>query len=352
MQSEDCTEKCSLQEETKNSQPSPAETTATQSSSLDFEDDNKNLVDEIFMLCRQGHESSSLKLLKDYPEAINSKDETGTPLLHWAALVNATKLVEFIIGHRDFSEIDYQLPKTKHSALMWAVATDSAAALLMLIHKGSSFKLTDSNGATPLIIAIQKNSSQSLLILGSADLNKETLMQGDCEGSTAAHWAAASSYIDALQFLRLMNFDFSVKDKQGVTPLVRSIKMGRTQSAHVLIENCGCGPADSIEAQKLLEISKDESSAKKVGLTQYLFYKISQLEAKERQIEYRKIKSTFFLQNYQFNAQEYSPYIPSFFVAAIFAVNFLGLPTVTKVLIGQGNFYFFAYWSFWLFFVF
>ncbi|CAJ0576769.1 unnamed protein product, partial [Mesorhabditis spiculigera] len=180
----------------------------------------------------------------------SAKDVDGCSLLHWAAINNSVQCVEKLLASgEDPNVLGGILVSTP---LHWAVRVGQLGASIRLVNAGAICNIRDSQGLTPLHLAVQNthigltayllakypdsrdftdNAGMTslmwaayrcyqmfplkILIDSGADLNAQETLQGN----TALHFAAQERNITAIRELLAAGADPTIPNKQHETPL-------------------------------------------------------------------------------------------------------------------------------------
>jgi len=140
---------------------------------------------EVFSVARNGSVSEMETLYKQNPEIINSSNENGYSPLILACYRSNIPVVKFLI------EKGAEINKVSDmgTALMAATVKKNTEMVQLLLDKKADPNITDPNGTTALIYAVQFNAPEliKLLLKYKADKNLK-----DKSGKTAFEYAAFS----------------------------------------------------------------------------------------------------------------------------------------------------------------
>lgn len=218
---------------------------------------------DIFMLARQSNFAVAMKLLDAYPQHWTATDDEGHSLLHWGALV----------GSKDFCQraIDSGVPvdsvaQNKQTPLMWAVLRSHMSVTKVLLDAKASLTVKDSLGATPLMIAIQHRSYQSMLLIMNRCGKQQgghapVLKDSDKNGCTAAHWASYKGDITALKLLDYFGADLSATDNTEMTPLHRAVSATQPPVIEFLLEKRADPQQPNGEGKTIMDIAEGQGSS-------------------------------------------------------------------------------------------
>lgn len=89
-----------------------------------------------------------------------------------------------------------------------------------LLSRGVNPNTVNSDGQTPLILAIMNGRSEAVEILLTFPDNKVNVNIGDNHGRTPLHWACFGQYLDIVKkLLSIPEIDPNITDEYGYTPL-------------------------------------------------------------------------------------------------------------------------------------
>lgn len=202
-------------------------------------------------------------LLRD--GSIAFKDNCGNTGLHRAAFSDDYGLAEVLL--RRGVEADargYQ----KRTALHWAASFGSIMVIQLLLENGAEVNVRDIQGKTPLHLAVKSGFAKAVAILigAGADINAQdkigrtplhlatrfkhtgifrlllwkgvdlAIPDGRCR-TTALHSAAKWGDETMVKMLLRKGADFTVRNKNGETPLLLAAKYGHIVVVKILYEN-------------------------------------------------------------------------------------------------------------------
>jgi ankyrin repeat protein len=122
----------------------------------------------------------------------------------------------------------------RRTVLHAAVANGSLDMIRLLIEKGADPNARDGEGASPLDDAVWRGSLDAVAILlaHGARLNEPDTQTG----ATPVNEAANRGNIPVLQFLLQFHPDLAIPDKRGYSPMDNAIRLGKQDSALLLLE--------------------------------------------------------------------------------------------------------------------
>jgi ankyrin repeat protein len=153
-------------------------------------------------------------LLKNNPDLVSSKDNTGKTPLHWAAYKGYTNVAELLLANKaDVNALDDEGDTPLHEAAYEGYDIQVKGPT------GQIIKAVDGNffpGAVTVALAPGSNpiNMVKLLISNKAEVNAK-----DNDGCTPLHKAASSANKDVVKVLLSNHADVNAKDNDGNTPL-------------------------------------------------------------------------------------------------------------------------------------
>jgi ankyrin repeat protein len=160
------------------------------------------------------------------------------PPLQTAAELGFRAIAEELIKAK--AEVNAVSGEGAETALHIASDKGNIAVAELLISKGASLSIRDSNGLTPLLLACKAGqiSMARMLISKGADLEAE-----DNDGNTATHIAVLGSRtsVDLLRLLMTEKAPVSKLNRDGNSPLRLALNVGNAAAVELLIET-GANP--------------------------------------------------------------------------------------------------------------
>jgi ankyrin repeat protein len=190
----------------------------------------------------------------------DSPDRYGRTPLDYAASFNPTRIVALLLAyHADPNRRSIPLQAaaelgnlrivemliaagahintkaaTGRTALHVAVVGGRLGMIRFLIEKGAEVNARDVEGASPLDDAVWRGylDATAILIAHGAHLNEPETKTGATPVNEAAH----RGHTQIVRYLLQFNPELGIPDKRGYTPLENAIRMGKTDSALLLLE--------------------------------------------------------------------------------------------------------------------
>ncbi len=140
-------------------------------------------------------------MIRDSPDLINAKDQSGLAPLHTAAWQGHVIVARFLLENGGDPDVR---DNTGLTPLHWAALFGHKAVAELLLSHGANLQATDSDGATPLYMAAKKGfrSVVEVLLAHGADVNAKTKSD-----STALHMAVANDFKSVADVLLSHNAD-------------------------------------------------------------------------------------------------------------------------------------------------
>lgn len=140
-------------------------------------------------------------LLRTNTCQIDSRDELGRSLLHIAAKVNHSDIIQFLIMKgANINATDY----SGLTPLHYAVSSGNQQAAFLLLHSGCEKNIRDSEGNTPLHVATRNGQEHCVKTLIYFTEDRGCDLDINCtnnSGDTALHFASKYGYINIVQLL-------------------------------------------------------------------------------------------------------------------------------------------------------
>jgi len=171
---------------------------------------NRAGLTSLHYICMNGNMKLTL-LIRDY--MINVATSTGLTLLHCAADMGHSEMVEYLIDH------DAQIQPRDDEGLTplhLAVIGGHIDCAEILIDSGAYWNVRDDQGLSPLLHACKDGNSEMVSFL--LDCGCNILARSD-SGDSAMHFAGESGSMDLMKLLLERNVDINCRNKNGETPL-------------------------------------------------------------------------------------------------------------------------------------
>ena len=176
-------------------------------------------------------DTESVADLLDRGVPIDTKDDKGDSLLHWAAWGGHVTTMRLLI--RRGCDVD-SVDSMGGTPLHCAAAMGQTKAVQELIRLGATKSVFASNCGTPLHQATLKGHVETV----------ETMLEEGCpidvvdsNGATVLHFAAAGGHVEVVRKLVDRGFNVNAEAADGWTPLHSAAGHGRTEAVHELIKH-------------------------------------------------------------------------------------------------------------------
>lgn len=151
--------------------------------------------DNPFDIARKGSLSEIKSLFEKNPKAINSLDERGSSMLILACYRGNHEVAKFLIEN----VLDINYISTNGTALMACVVKGELDLLDSLIKKNADVNLTDPNGQTALMLAVQFKNATIVKKLLEANADKTIKCK---QNKTAFEYAVFSGNEEIIKLLK------------------------------------------------------------------------------------------------------------------------------------------------------
>lgn len=172
----------------------------------------------------------ALRILRESPDRIQSKQPDGMTALHWAAHHGNGSVLDAILEHR--AEVD---PTNEYGVtpLYLAVAQGHHEIVHKLLHAGADSKRLFAGHESLLMHAARQGNAKTVrsLLDSGADSNHR-----DAKGQTSLMWAASAGNQEALAALIQAKADVNATSKVGFTALHFAARDGQIEAVRVLVE--------------------------------------------------------------------------------------------------------------------
>lgn len=187
--------------------------------------------DEIHQAAQKGELAKVEELLKQNPQVVHAKDETGRTPLHWAARgVHFDVLKLLIENGADVNARDNANIMALHSV---AARGHQATAELLITH-GADLTARDVTGNTPLSYAVAGTNKAIVDLLQRHGV--KIPLQGE-DAQLLLHSAASSGYEEFVDLMLAQGVDFNLKDSRGGTLLHSAVDGGNKELVVMLLNN-------------------------------------------------------------------------------------------------------------------
>ena len=175
-------------------------------------------------------------ILKNYPESINERDETGRTPLMYAVKRENIKIIELLL--KAGAEIEGS-DNNKDTPLVFAVSNRNKEIIQMLLKAGANPSATNINEKSVLNYAVNTNICDvnivRMLLEAGADLK-----QADITGGTPLMYAVKRENIKIIELLLKAGADQGEEDT-GKTPLIYEVEEENIKNIELLL-NAGADP--------------------------------------------------------------------------------------------------------------
>ncbi|CAK8671687.1 uncharacterized protein LOC143465350 isoform X2 [Clavelina lepadiformis] len=131
--------------------------------------------------------------------ALNWQDYEGRTALHFAVAHGNLPVVKYLLNFDEEACEVNRLDHTYRTPLHWAAQLGNTEIVKLLLSFGAKNKISDGNGATPLLYAALHNKPEVVMEMMKHDAS--ILDQSDIEGRNALMWAAGKGANDVIQML-------------------------------------------------------------------------------------------------------------------------------------------------------
>ena len=186
---------------------------------------------EIHQAAQKGELAKVEELLKQNPQLVNARDETGRTPLHWAARGIHLDVIKLLIQNgADVNARDNGNIMALHSV---AARGHKEAAELLITH-GSDLTAKDVTGNTPLSYAV--SGTHKVIVDLLLNRGVKIPIQGD-DARLLLHTAASSGYKEFVELMLAQGVDFNLKNSSGGTLLHSAVDGGNNELVAMLLNN-------------------------------------------------------------------------------------------------------------------
>eukprot|EP00398_MALV-I-01_sp_L67-1_P000573 gene573-463_t len=214
--------------------------------------DVSSIRNDIFLAARSGDFHCVLDLLEQNSEQIISlRDNDGYSILHWAALNGDVSACLQLLTHGAHVNV---LAMNHQTPIMWACLKGHVAVVNALYTRGADLLQKDSLGANSLILATQHRQTDRVV-----------------------HWAAYFGHQLLLTFLSYFEVNFSLQDRDGMTPLHRAAASGHVDVCKWLVRHGSDPTVLNYKQQDFLSVAENKCSSnvfKRMSLIPSQFSKV------------------------------------------------------------------------------
>jgi ankyrin repeat protein len=177
---------------------------------------------------RRGELESVRALLKDHPDLVSSRDNTGATPVHVAAIMGHKDVAEFLLAN----EADVNARTNDGWTALHIAAVKGHKNIVELLLANKADVNANPKGYTPLHAAAANGHRDvaEILLANHADINAR-----DDHGNTPLHPAAENGHNDVAEFLLANHAEVNVENALGITPLHAAAVTGRKNVAELLL---------------------------------------------------------------------------------------------------------------------
>ena len=222
-------------------------------------EDQNSIVD-----AAKAQDLSSLRILLDSGENVNSPDSDGSIALHWAVHSDSLEMTRLLI--RAGSDVNAK-NRYEVAALSLAANNGNPDMVKMLLEAGAFANTVMAENESALMTASRTGVREvvSLLIEAGANVNARESWRGQ----TALMWAAAEGNLKVLELLVSEGAEVSARSDKGFTPLLFAAREGETKIVQSLIMS-GALANEALPAREAVVTENGMSSAAQTGMTPLL----------------------------------------------------------------------------------
>jgi ankyrin repeat protein len=183
-----------------------------------------------------GHYEVGLMLLEEGADLLK-KDKFLRSALHLAARRGSKEFLEMLMGHPDLKDHIDTPDVDGMTPLHYACRSGGTETVEMLLRAGANPWIYDVNGMTPAHYAVAEDNDKLLSVLEEcvgpdADWN----IRNRDDGETLLHVAARTGIQGMVNRLLDLGIDLTIRDKKGMTPLLRAIAQDQISSFEPILD--------------------------------------------------------------------------------------------------------------------
>ena len=184
-------------------------------------------------------DTETVEDLLDRGVPIDTKDDEGKSLLHWAAWGGHVTTMRLLI--RRGCDVD-SVDGSRLTPLHMAAAMGQIKAIQELIRKGATKSMAAGEFGTPLNQAVIKGHVETVEAMLAEGCPIDVVSSN---GETVLHWAAGGGHAEVVRKLVDRGCNVNAVKANGCTPLHDAATCGKTEAVHELIR---CGATKSVVA--------------------------------------------------------------------------------------------------------
>lgn len=210
-----------------------------------FVDDNGEYATNTSSLASQNKEiqlrAEYARLLRVLRDGLTITQEDWTNVVVGAVVVGRINVLKWAFPHVGDIDIVSKLDPMRRTPLLWALGGANAAVLEFVWDVHPAFDIYDAKGATPLHYAVRRGSLYD--VNRCLKLRKDMVNVPDSNGETPLYIAIAKSRLDLAKTLLVAQAKVDIKKKDGRSPFAYAC--GRGELAFLeLLEHYGARPTD------------------------------------------------------------------------------------------------------------
>ena len=140
------------------------------------------------------------KVFKSYPDGIKKADTNGNYPYHNAVKSNDKDVLDFFYGHENGKSLLVKKNSNGMTPLMLAVACNASESVQYLLDMGASYYVQTMSGTTPFLLACAYGKLEMAQMLFNND--PSVINDKDKNGNTAAHFAVQNNQLETLRWIR------------------------------------------------------------------------------------------------------------------------------------------------------